>query len=164
MTRESVRQSPAVVVTRSADETETLGRALAAMLPAGSIVALRGELATGKTCLVRGMARLFAEDELVHSPTFTLVNEYGHAPSLIHMDLYRLAGAGEIADLGYAELFDSENICAIEWAERAEALLPRRRLDVYLEHLGGDARRIRFEDHGIMPDGWIDRLRALSKP
>ncbi len=146
------------VETTSPAETEALGGRLAALLSDGAVVALRGDLATGKTCLVRGMAAYFEGEDEVHSPTFTLVNEYGHARRLYHLDLYRLAGADEIAALGYEELFDPQGVCVVEWAERAEALLPPRRLDVFLEHIEDDRRRLTFENHGLLAPGWSDAL------
>lgn len=146
------------IETHSQEETGLLGQKVAALLPRGSVVALRGELATGKTCFVRGMAAHFAKSETIHSPTFTLINEYGEAPKLYHVDLFRVAGPGEAAELGLAEIFGSEDVCAIEWADRAETLLPSRRLDVYLEHAGHDRRLIRLHDHGILPQNWQKTL------
>jgi tRNA threonylcarbamoyladenosine biosynthesis protein TsaE len=126
------------------------------------VVALRGDLAAGKTCFVRGMASHFAPGELVTSPTFTLVNEYGSDTKFYHMDLYRLTDPREIADLGYEELFDPDGVCAIEWAERAEPLLPDRRIDVTLEHAGEDRRRITLLNRGVLPEGWHERVRELT--
>lgn len=153
------------LITQSPGETEALGRTLAALIPRGAVVGLYGGLATGKTCLVRGMASCLTQGSGVHSPTFTLVNQYGRDPILYHVDLYRLAGPGELADLGYEELFDSDGVCAVEWAERANGLLPPHRLDIFLKHGGGDRRRIRIRDRGVLPKGWAARLReALPKP
>jgi len=150
-----------LIETQSAEETERLGHSLAQMLPRGAVVALRGELAAGKTCLVRGMASFFAPGELVTSPTFTLVNEYGATIKFYHMDLYRLTDVREIADLGYEELFDPDGVCAIEWADRAENLLPQRRVDVTLEHAGQDRRRVTVANYGVLTEGWVDILTRL---
>ena len=134
--------STAEVVSTSPEETERMGEHLATVLPEGTVVALHGDLATGKTCLVRGMARVFGPSDLVHSPTFTLVNRYGTGPFLYHLDLYRLRGPEETLDLGIEELMAPDGICVVEWAERAEGILPDGCLRLYLEHLGGDKRRI----------------------
>lgn len=142
------------LVTQSPEETERLGGCLARILPDGAVVALFGDLAAGKTCLVRGMSRLFGASASVHSPTFTLVNRYGRERVLYHLDLYRLSGAEELADLGYEELFEPDGVCVVEWAERAEGLLPERRVEVRIEHAGQDARRIRIENRGALPEGW----------
>ncbi len=147
------------VESTSAGQTEDLGARVAALLPRGAVVALFGDLGTGKTCLVRGMAAAFAGGAIVHSPTFTLVNEYGENPRLYHIDLYRL-GLEEIIDLGYEELFDSEDVCIMEWAERAGSLLPPERLDMRLTHGGGDRRVIMLTNHKLLPPGWQDALES----
>jgi tRNA threonylcarbamoyladenosine biosynthesis protein TsaE len=152
-----------ILETRSTAETEALAQRLAQLLPRGAVVALRGELASGKTCFVRGMASHLAPGALVHSPTFTLVNEYGCEVKLFHLDLYRLSGLEEIADLGYEELFEPNGVCVIEWAERAERLLPARRVDVFLEHAGPGTRRIAFYNHNILPENWEEYLRKATK-
>lgn len=148
--------------THSPEETESIGYLLGSMLPSGTLVALEGDLAAGKTCLVRGMTRYFDQRAPVHSPTFTLVNQYGddEAP-LYHLDLYRLGGAEELADLGYEEIFDSKGICVVEWAERAEGLLPAERIHIQLAHGGGDRRTFQLTNHGVaLPDDWVAQVRA----
>ena len=147
-----------VIETASPEETERLGRAVAAIVPRG-VVALRGDLASGKTCFVRGMAQQFGAAPIVHSPTFTLINEYGADRKLYHFDLYRLNGPYEVEDLGAAELFAADALCAVEWAERAEAMLPPKRVDVLFEHLGEDRRRITIANRGVLDQGWQDALR-----
>ncbi|HOE67636.1 MAG TPA: tRNA (adenosine(37)-N6)-threonylcarbamoyltransferase complex ATPase subunit type 1 TsaE [Candidatus Hydrogenedentes bacterium] len=148
------------VETRSPEQTERLGRRLAALLPQGAVVALFGELASGKTCLVRGMASHVARDVPVHSPTFTIVNEYGDEERLYHLDLYRLSGPEEAAGIGCEELFEPNGVCVVEWAERAQDLLPARRVDVLLEHAGEDRRRLIVVNHGLLPQGWAETLDA----
>lgn len=141
--------------TASPQETEAAGLRLAPFIPRGTLLALYGDLASGKTCFVRGLAQYFAGEDIVHSPTFTLVNEYGTGRKLYHLDLYRLSGPEELADLGYEELFDAEEVCAVEWAERAERVLPARRVDVVFTHGGGDCRTIEVKDPlGLLDEGW----------
>lgn len=147
------------LISKSAETTERLGEVLAGLVPLGSVVALRGDLASGKTCLVRGMARRYSRGEIVSSPTFTIVNQYGTGPALLHVDLYRIDDLDELGDLGYEDLFDPEGVCVVEWAERAETLLPPCRLDIRLEYVDMEARRIRFEDRGVLPAGWQDTLQ-----
>ncbi len=148
--------------THSPEETERLGQALMQLLPPGSVVALFGDLATGKTCFVRGMAASLAEGHPVHSPTFTLVNEYGHSHKLYHLDLYRLSGPAEMLDLDYEDFFDSDGLCVVEWAERAGALLPKQSLHIEFQHGGGDTRRISIQDNGVLPENWAERLIACQ--
>jgi len=147
--------------TYSPEQTEEAGFVLASLLPKGTLVALHGDLAAGKTCFVRGMARCFDQHAPVHSPTFTLVNQYGTDMPLYHLDLYRLGGPDELADLGYEEVFDSEGVCVVEWAERAEGLLPAQRVDIHLAHGGGDRRTLDFINRGVDLPGDIEsRLRG----
>jgi tRNA threonylcarbamoyladenosine biosynthesis protein TsaE len=152
------------IETSCPEQTETLGATLASLLKSGVVVTLRGDLATGKTCLVRGMAAHFSDAQEVRSPTFTLVNEYGTSTKMYHLDLYRLSGPEEVADLGYEELFDSDGICVVEWAERGEGLFPEERLDIALVHAGHDRRRLTFKNRGILPAGWEDTLSAVVPP
>ena len=152
-----MNNAPLILETRSAEETEQLGCRLGGLLPDGTLVALHGDLAAGKTCLVRGMAHLFATDEVVSSPTFTLVNQYGR---LYHVDLYRIENAYELIDLGYEDLFEPEGICLVEWAERAQQLLPARRIDILLEHIDETTRRITIRDIGVLPENWRDKLSS----
>lgn len=153
------------VETNSPGETEELGALLSGVLPMGAFVALRGELGTGKTCLVRGMSRRYATGEIVSSPTYTIVNEYGGGPKLYHVDLYRLAGPEEVVDLGYEEFFEpSDGICVVEWADRVEGLLPEKRLDVKLEHGGGDRRILVLENRGVLEGDWRARVSGQGAP
>jgi len=130
-------------LSHSEAETSRLGGQLASGLEPGAIVLLRGDLGAGKTAFVRGMAGAVGvpEDE-VSSPTFTLVQEYRGRLRLYHVDLYRVASAAEADDLGLDEL-SASGILAIEWAEKL-ARVPAGGIDVLIEDLGGDARRIRI--------------------
>lgn len=146
--------------TTSPAETEALGASLARMLPSGAMLALHGELASGKTCFVRGVASVLAGDAEVSSPTFTLINEYKGALPVYHLDLYRLSSADELADLGVEDVFDGAGVCLVEWAERAEGTLPARRVEIRFAHAGGDRRSIAIVNMGILPPGWQDNMAA----
>lgn len=151
--------------TKSPEETEAVGFQLAKMVPPGTLVALQGDLAAGKTCLVRGMAKYFAENAPVHSPTFTLVNQYGDITPLYHLDLYRLGDPKELADLGYEEIFDSDGVCVVEWSERAEGFLPNHRIDIRLAHGGGDVRTFHITNYGIeLPERFDEIICAVLAP
>jgi tRNA threonylcarbamoyladenosine biosynthesis protein TsaE len=133
--------------TRSPEETQDLGAALAERLEPGDLLALRGDLGSGKTCLIQGICRGLRIDDYVTSPTFILINEYvgrvrGRPVPVYHFDLYRIGAPEELEDLGAEEYFYGRGICLIEWAERAGDLLPPRRLDLTLEYLTASERRI----------------------
>jgi len=159
-----IQMESLTIETHSPEETERLGSALVDLLAPGAVVALRGELASGKTCFVRGMALHFATGEIVSSPTFTIVNQYGDPPRLYHVDLYRLGQLDELADIGYEDLFEPDGVCVIEWAERAGDLLPAQRIDILFEHVDELTRRLTVRDFGLLAHDWSDRLReSLAK-
>ena len=132
---------PTVILSRSEEETEQAGVALAARLSAGAWVLLFGELGAGKTAFVRGLAAGIGVDPLeVSSPTFTLVQEYHGRLPLFHVDLYRLA-AHETEDLGLDELGTSGGVVAVEWAEKLARPVGGA-IEVRITDLGDDQREI----------------------
>jgi len=132
---------PETTTTRSEQETVDFARAFAARLHPGSVVLLVGDLGTGKTVFVRGLALgLGLDPDAVSSPTFTLIQEYRGRPSLYHVDLYRLQGA-EVDDLGLEELVAGGAIVAIEWAEKLRER-PAGAIEVRFADRGGDVREI----------------------
>lgn len=146
------------VISTSPAETEALGRRLAAMVSPGTVVGLYGDLASGKTCFVRGFASYFDVGGAVHSPTFTLINRYCAEPALYHVDLYRLEGVEEVLDLGIEELFESAAVCLVEWAERAGDALPTAHVKARFEHAGPTSRHVTIENYGALPEGWDSAL------
>ncbi len=131
------------LLSSSAEETQWWGEALGRLLGAGDVIALRGELGSGKTTLIQGIARgLTRSSEAVKSPTFVLMREYRGAIPVIHVDGYRLSGAPEAARLDEDLLFSPHKVTVIEWAERFEGLLPEDHLEVQLAHVSTNRRRI----------------------
>ena len=123
-------------ISHSAAETESLGERWGRVATPGLVLALSGDLGAGKTVLVRGLARGLGCRGRVHSPTFTLVNEYagGRLP-LLHLDLYRLETPAALASAGLEELPIAASVTVIEWAER---------LDLGGWRPSGEVRRVRF--------------------
>lgn len=114
-----------IVKTNSPEETWELAATLADELEPGCVIALHGDLGAGKTCFIQGFAAALGIDEPITSPTYNLIGEYaGGRMPLHHIDLYRLSGPEEALGLGLEEYFELGGITAIEWAERAEGLLP----------------------------------------
>ena len=132
-------------ITHSPEETEKIGQALGAVLPAGSIIAYTGDLGAGKTAFTRGLARGLGYREPVTSPTYTIVNEYlgGRLP-LFHFDMYRLASSEDLFDIGWEDYLDRGGICAVEWSENVTDALENP-IFIRIEKLGGDDRRITLE-------------------
>ena len=112
--------------TETPEETQVLGEKLGKTLKQGDVIALIGDLGTGKTCLTQGIARGvgLAPDEIVSSPSYILINEYNGTVPIYHIDLYRLENSEEIAELGLSEYVEGDGICIIEWAERMADALP----------------------------------------
>lgn len=121
------------VETHSPEETWKLATELAGDLAPGTVIALHGDLGAGKTCFIQGYAAALGIDEPVTSPTYTLIGEYEGRLPLHHIDLYRLSGPEEALGLGLEEYFDVNGITAIEWAERAEGLLPPDLLHIQIK-------------------------------
>ncbi len=135
------------MTTHSEDETAALAERLAARFRGGEVVLLSGELGTGKTAFVRGLARgLGADPAFVSSPTFVLLTSYPGRLTLHHADLYRLRGDGDEVELGLDELPGSRAVLAIEWAERLQELYWEQPVRVHLAHAGDDRRRLRIEE------------------
>ncbi len=129
----------ATTISPSAEDTIAHGRALAATLRRGDVLALCGDLGAGKTHFVKGLAAGLGASAPVTSPTFTLIHEYlgGRLP-LYHFDFYRLDDEDEALKIGFDEYLDGDGVCVIEWADKFPALLP------------APTRWLRFTHH---PDG-----------
>ena len=132
-------------ITHSPGETEKLGQALGRRLPAGTVLAYRGELGAGKTAFTRGLARGLGYTEPVTSPTYTIVNEYlgGRLP-LFHFDMYRLGSSDDLWDIGWEDYLDRGGVCAVEWSENvADAL--EGAVTVTIRKLDDNTREITLE-------------------
>ena len=116
------------------EETQALGERLGKTLKQGDVIALVGDLGTGKTCLTQGIARGvgIGPDEVVNSPSYILINEYTGAIPIYHIDLYRLENSEEIAELGLSEYMEGDGICIIEWAERMTDALPDTCIQIHI--------------------------------
>lgn len=142
--------------TETEEETIALGERLAAELPSRAVVLLIGQLGAGKTTLAKGIVKGLgaAQPEDVSSPTFTLIHEYlsqeplagasgrQAAPSVFHIDLYRLDTPEQVATLGLEEIFDRNAVVLIEWGERFPELMPDNRIEIRLRADGENSREI----------------------
>jgi tRNA threonylcarbamoyladenosine biosynthesis protein TsaE len=140
-------------VSHSAAQTARIGQRLGELLQRGDTVVLLGEFGAGKTHFAKGVAEGLGSTDLVHSPSFVLVNEYraGFAHQgmpIYHIDLYRLEDPQAVAGIGLEEMIDGNGVTLIEWGERAAAWLSDQRITITLEHLSDTKRTIRFEPHG----------------
>ena len=129
---------------KSPAETEAIGQDLAARLSPGTVVAFTGDLGAGKTAFVRGMARGLGIPQRVTSPTFTIVNEYDGPTPLFHFDMYRLADADALFDIGWEDYLDRGGVCAVEWSENVADAMPDGTVYVTIQRApeGENARKI----------------------
>ena len=134
------------VTAATPDATTAAGRALGRTLGAGDVVALYGGLGSGKTCFTQGLVA--GLDVVTHatSPTFVLVNEYHGRLPVHHVDAYRSGSYSELVDLGLPELLGGDGVTIVEWADKAEPLLPERAVRVRIDGVGEEPRTITIED------------------
>jgi tRNA threonylcarbamoyladenosine biosynthesis protein TsaE len=146
---------------RSPEQTRRLGMRLGALLQPGDLVCLQGELGTGKTTLVQGVAQGWGALDDVSSPTFVLVNTYRRPDlsQLFHFDAYRVESLGEAEELDI-DTYLSQGPLMIEWPERVEPILPAGRLWAWLEYESEEHRAMRFAASGKRYENLLDRLRG----
>lgn len=143
------------------ERTLEVGQLIGTTLEKGDIVALIGELGSGKTCLTQGIAEGLgvAKNVPVVSPTFTLINEYPGKYPLYHLDVYRLSGPRDLEDMGYEDYFFGGGIIVIEWAEKIRDLLPEKTLFVHMRYIDENTRELLLEG----PNEKIEKLEKLLK-
>jgi tRNA threonylcarbamoyladenosine biosynthesis protein TsaE len=146
--------------TTSADQTKTLAAALAELARPGDLLLLAGDLGAGKTAFTQGYGAALGIDDLITSPTFTLVNSYEGRLELNHLDVYRLDALAEVADLGVPEMLDDGGVTVIEWGDAVSPALPADYLEIRFT-FGDDDDERTLE---LVPVGsrWSARTRAVA--
>jgi len=138
------------VTTDHMPATQALGAALGGCAPAGTVITLTGDLGSGKTTLVQGLAQGLGVPtrHYVTSPSYTLINEYQGRHRLFHVDLYRLIEPAEIEDIGMRDILAGDGVVAIEWAERLPESWLTSYLHIHIESVDADSRRITLNAYG----------------
>jgi tRNA threonylcarbamoyladenosine biosynthesis protein TsaE len=155
----AVEPSIIVLLSKCPEESFAIGRTLASNFKAGDVVALSGELGSGKTCLTQGIASGLGvpDSYVVTSPTFTLINEYpGRELILYHLDLYRISECADLAEIGFDEYLFSGGVIVIEWAEKMLEVIPADALNVVMTYLEENVRKIAIS-------GCRDRISVWEK-
>ncbi len=154
-----------VVTTHSADETRRLGEKIGSALKAGDIVGLCGELGSGKTVMVAGMAKGMgiSPSVSVTSPTFIILHEYDGKTPLYHFDFYRLSKADEVYNLGFEEYFEGDGVCAIEWADKFEDVFNGPVIWINFSGAGDSDRNIEISPANEMSGRWAVIKDMLEK-
>lgn len=132
-----------IINIKNEKETERFGKELGAHAKASDVIALIGDLGTGKTTLTKYIAAGLGVKETITSPTFTIIKEYrsGRLP-LFHFDVYRIADPDEMYELGYEEYFFGDGVCVIEWADLIEELIPEDAMTIRISRGEGEDERI----------------------
>jgi len=132
------------MISKSVEETMKIGSKLAKSLKAGSVVALIGELGSGKTVLTKGIAKGLGVKNVryVNSPTFVIIKEYRGKLPLYHFDLYRLNKSSLLDSENFEEYFYGDGVAVIEWADKIRELLPSKYTEVKLSVAGENKRKI----------------------
>ena len=154
-----------LISSHNAEETRRIGEIIGEMAEAGTIIALRGDLGSGKTALVKGLARGLKVPETVYvtSPSYTLVNEYPGRLPLFHLDLYRLSDL-DFEDIGLYDILDSRSaVVAIEWAERLSLECPFEGITLQMEITGESTRNIVFTADGDRQLQLLTRIERRLK-
>jgi len=149
------------ITTRSIRETQYLSQKLGELINQPLVIALIGDLGSGKTAFVQGLAKGLEVPDgyYITSPTFTLINEYpGHYP-LVHIDLYRLENISDLADIGLDEVLQGQAVIAIEWADKLSDDLPAEHLLVALEIIADDCRKLNLKATG---QNEVNLVKALE--
>ena len=148
------------IITYEPEQTRVLGLQFGEALKGGMVLALEGDLGSGKTVFVKGLAEglRVPEDIYVTSPSYTLIHEYPGRLPLSHIDLYRIENPGDIDELGLFDSMDGKNVVAIEWAERIREALPSDGMTLRFEILNDEVRKISMRASGLQA---LDVLRTL---
>jgi tRNA threonylcarbamoyladenosine biosynthesis protein TsaE len=153
------------VITNSSKQTENFGKLLGNKLQEGDVIALYGELGTGKTTLTRGIAKGLGVKNLdfVISPSFVLIREYTGRLPLYHIDLYRIRQPLEAEAMGIEEYISSGGVCVIEWAERVKEILPKQRIDIILDYKDEGIEKSHYNKRSLKINMLGKRYRGIVK-
>lgn len=144
----------------SLSEVQEVARALAKGAHPGDVIVLTGELGAGKTTFSKAFGEGLSCQEVVSSPTFTLVNEYNGRLPLYHFDTYRLTDEADVWDLGFDEYFFGDGVCLVEWGERIAEVLPEDRLEIFFEKVGEQRRSLLVRSLGPQSEELLGSLEV----
>lgn len=132
-----------VIKVNNLEETIALGNRLGLLLQPNMLLTLSGDLGAGKTTFTKGIGQGLGITKVINSPTFTILKQYQGRLNLSHFDAYRLEGQDD--DLGFEEIFDSDDVCVVEWANFIEDILPVDRLTIEIKKIDENIREFVFK-------------------
>ena len=143
-TRSAASTSFIELVSDSPDCTFAIGKRIAPLLSGGSVIALEGNLGSGKTCLAKGIASGLGIGENLTSPTYTIISEYSGSPALYHIDAYRLNSDEDFENIGGVEIVNGDGISIVEWSEKIKKSLPENAITITIKITGPASRLIKI--------------------
>ncbi|WRK55426.1 tRNA (adenosine(37)-N6)-threonylcarbamoyltransferase complex ATPase subunit type 1 TsaE [Coprobacillaceae bacterium CR2/5/TPMF4] len=145
------------IVVENLEATLSLGKKLGELLQPGMLITLDGDLGAGKTTFTKGIGQGLQIKRVINSPTFTILKQYRGRLQLSHFDAYRLEGQDN--DLGFEEIFDSDDVCVVEWPEFISDILPEKRLEIQINKIDENARKFVLKAIG---KEYVQLLEALG--
>ena len=145
-----------VIKVNNLEETIALGNRLGLLLQPNMLLTLSGDLGAGKTTFTKGIGQGLGITKVINSPTFTILKQYQGRLNLSHFDAYRLEGQDD--DLGFEEIFDSDDVCVVEWANFIEDILPVDRLTIEIKKIDENIREFVFKTNSEKYAQVVDAL------
>tara|TARA_B100000029_G_scaffold51762_1_gene47030 strand:- start:1404 stop:1841 length:438 start_codon:yes stop_codon:yes gene_type:complete len=134
------------IITNNDLETQKLGINFSKIINNGDVIALNGDLGSGKTTFMKGVLNGLGYKEEVTSPTYTLINEYRTKFNVIHLDCYREQNLNRWLNIGLLDYFNDNNIIFIEWAEKINSILPNKKINLFFEVIDSNKRLIKYNE------------------
>jgi len=151
------------ITTYSLEETQLLGEKTGKHLEGGTVITLTGDLGSGKTSFVQGLAKGLdvPENYYITSPTYTIINEYPGRCILFHVDLYRIGDSADLEDIGFYEILHGNGVVAIEWANKLPEDFLSEHLAIHIKILDDETREIRMTGYGLKANKLIKKLKLF---
>jgi tRNA threonylcarbamoyladenosine biosynthesis protein TsaE len=152
------------ITTNSANQTYNLGQKIGSLIHTATVIALSGDLGSGKTTLIQGIARGLEVPEkyYITSPTFTLINQYPGRLPLFHVDLYRIEDPDALDDIGIYDILQENGVIAIEWADKLDAIALSEYIAVDLKFVNTDSRKIKLIAYGLKENDLLKKLKSVK--
>lgn len=148
------------IITESLEETQLLGRKIGASISAGTVICLTGDLGSGKTSFVQGLAMGLevSDDYYITSPTYVLINEYPGRYPLFHVDLYRMEDPVDFEDIGLYEILRGKGVVVVEWADKLSKDFLAEYLAIHFEILNDESRKLTISANALEVSALIERI------
>lgn len=147
------------IISTSEQETLNLAEKIAKLIEPGNVISISGELGTGKTCFVKGLAKGMGISQIITSPSFIILKIYHNKIPLYHFDVYRLDKLFQLEDIGFNQFQYGDGVTVIEWGNKMKELLSFDHLQVNFYYYENKKRKIKFIPHG---ESWVKKIRNLN--